>query len=184
MVYRTVNITIQTSFWPTGDRPKETGRGDSRLSLAAVQKGGNCLTVEALLFPCSLIRVAWMQLNRLLTDDDAVSPVIGVILMVGVVVILAAVTASFALSFADGGGSSAPQVSLDSDYNDTNDNVVTLTVEGGDTFDAENVEFEGDLSTSPSAAVGEGGDDWTVSSDFNDGDSVSAGDSIEIRRNG
>jgi len=120
-----------------------------------------------------------MQLNRLLTDDDAVSPVIGVILMVAVVVILAAVTASFALSFADGGGSSAPQVSLDSDYNE-DDNVVTLTVEGGDTFDAENVEFEGDLSTSPDAAVGEGGDDWTVSSEFNDGDSVSAGDSIEI----
>jgi len=120
-----------------------------------------------------------MQLNRLLTDDDAVSPVIGVILMVAVVVILAAVTASFALSFADGGGSSAPQVSLDSDYNE-DDNVVTLTVEGGDTFDAENVEFEGDLSTSSDAAVGEGGDDWTVSSEFNDGDSVSAGDSIEI----
>jgi len=120
-----------------------------------------------------------MQRNRLLTDDDAVSPVIGVILMVAVVVILAAVTASFALSFADGGGSSAPQVSLDSDYNE-DDNVVTLTVEGGDTFDAENVEFEGDLAPQTDASVDEGGDDWTASSDFNDGDSVSAGDSIEV----
>jgi len=121
-----------------------------------------------------------MQLNRLFTDDDAVSPVIGVILMVAVVVILAAVTASFALSFADGGGSSAPQVSLGTDYNDTNDNVVTLTVEGGDTFDAESVTFEGDLAPQTDASVDEGGDDWTVSSNFNDGDSVSAGDSIEV----
>jgi len=50
--------------------------------------------------------------------EQAVSPVIGVILMVGVVVILAAAIGAFALSFADGGGSSAPQVSLETDYND------------------------------------------------------------------
>jgi len=100
--------------------------------------------------------------------------------MVAITVILAAVIGAFALSFADGGGSSAPQISLESDYNE-NDNIVTLTVQSGDTFGAENVEFEGDLSTDPGAAVGEGGDDWTVSgSEFNDGSSVSAGDSIEV----
>jgi len=112
--------------------------------------------------------------------EQAVSPVIGVILMVGVVVILAAVIGAFALSFADSGGSSAPQVSLESDYNETNDNVVTLTVQGGDTFDASNVEFEGDLANQTDADVESGGDDWTASSDFTDGDSVSAGDSIEV----
>jgi flagellin-like protein len=121
----------------------------------------------------------WMQLNPFLTDDDAVSPVIGVILMVAITVILAAVIASFALSFADSGQSNAPQVSFDSEYN-ADDNIVTLTVQSGDTFDAESVTFEGDLSTGPDAAVGEGGDDWTVSDSFDDGDSVSAGDSIEV----
>jgi flagellin-like protein len=112
--------------------------------------------------------------------DRAVSPVIGVILMVAITVILAAVIGAFALSFADGGGSSAPQISLESDYNETNDNVVTLTVQSGDTFDAENVEFEGDLASQTDADVESGGEDWTASSDFNDGDSVSAGDSIEV----
>jgi len=121
-----------------------------------------------------------MQLNAFLTDDDAVSPVIGVILMVAITVILAAVIAAFALSFADSGQSNAPQVSFDTDYNETNDNVVTLTVQSGDTFDAESVTFEGDLSTDPGVGIGEGGDDWTASSNFNDGDSVSAGDSVEV----
>jgi len=102
--------------------------------------------------------------------EQAVSPVIGVILMVGVVVILAAVIGAFALSFADGGGSSAPQVSLESDYNE-GDNIVTLTVQGGDTFGAENVEFEGDVYSA---------EDWTDATGINGGDSVSAGDSIDI----
>jgi flagellin-like protein len=50
-----------------------------------------------------------MQLKQLFTDDDAVSPVIGVILMVAITVILAAVIGAFVL---DIGGSqeSAPQV--------------------------------------------------------------------------
>jgi flagellin-like protein len=121
-----------------------------------------------------------MQLNPFLTDDDAVSPVIGVILMVAITVILAAVIASFALSFADSGGSGAPQVSFDTDYNETNDNVVTLTVQSGDTFDAENVEFEGDLATQDDAGIESEGEDWTDSSEFTDGDSVSAGDSVEV----
>jgi len=103
--------------------------------------------------------------------EQAVSPVIGVILMVAITVILAAVIGAFALSFADGGGSSAPQISLESDYNESGANVVTLTVQGGDTFDAENVEFEGDVDSA---------EDWTDANDINDGDSVSAGDSIDI----
>jgi len=36
-----------------------------------------------------------MNIKQLLNDDDAVSPVIGVILMVAITVILAAVIASF-----------------------------------------------------------------------------------------
>jgi FlaG/FlaF family flagellin (archaellin) len=113
--------------------------------------------------------------------EQAVSPVIGVVLMIGIAVILASVIGAFALSFADSGGSSAPQISLESDYNETNDNVVTLTVQAGDSFDAENVKFEGDLTSQSGADVESAGEDWTATgSDFNDGDSVSAGDSIEV----
>ena len=51
-----------------------------------------------------------MDLKELLHDsDDAVSPVIGVILMVAVTVILAAVIATFVLAIGDSLGNTAPQ---------------------------------------------------------------------------
>ena len=42
-----------------------------------------------------------MELKQLFRDDNAVSPVIGVILMVAITVILAAVIASFVLGLGD-----------------------------------------------------------------------------------
>jgi len=70
-----------------------------------------------------------MKLKQLFTDDDAVSPVIGVILMVAITVILAAVIGAFVL---DIGGSqeSAPQVQWD--WSDGSSDV-TLEHGGGDT---------------------------------------------------
>jgi len=71
-----------------------------------------------------------MKLKQLFTDDDAVSPVIGVILMVAITVILAAVIGAFVL---DIGGSqeSAPQVQWDWSNGDS---TVTLNHGGGDTL--------------------------------------------------
>ncbi|MBX0302845.1 type IV pilin [Haloarcula salinisoli] len=54
-----------------------------------------------------------MDLKQLIQDDDAVSPVIGVILMVAITVILAAVIASFVLGLGDSAGDAAPSVSVD-----------------------------------------------------------------------
>lgn len=71
-----------------------------------------------------------MQLKRLLSDDDAVSPVIGVILMVAITVILAAVIASFVLGL----GSQtevAPTADFSFNYDPGNQNV-TVTHSGGD----------------------------------------------------
>ncbi|MDX1747991.1 MAG: type IV pilin N-terminal domain-containing protein, partial [Halobacteriales archaeon] len=42
-----------------------------------------------------------MNIKQLFTDDDAVSPVIGVILMVAITVILAAVIGAFVLGIGD-----------------------------------------------------------------------------------
>jgi len=56
-----------------------------------------------------------MDLKRLFRDDDAVSPVIGVILMVAITVILAAVIASFVLGLG-GQQSTAPQASFNFEY--------------------------------------------------------------------
>ena len=83
-----------------------------------------------------------MRLKRLLTDDDAVSPVIGVILMVAITVILAAVIASFVLGLGDQAGSVAPQASFTSDY-DTSEENLTITHDSGDSIIASQVYFRG-----------------------------------------
>lgn len=58
-----------------------------------------------------------MKLKQLFTDDSAVSPVIGVILMVAITVILAAVIGSFVLNLGGSLQQNAPQASFDFDYN-------------------------------------------------------------------
>jgi flagellin-like protein len=54
-----------------------------------------------------------MRINKLFTSDRAVSPVIGVILMVAITVILAAVIGTFVLGLGDQVSESAPQASFD-----------------------------------------------------------------------
>lgn len=98
-----------------------------------------------------------MQIKNLLTDDDAVSPVIGVILMVAITVILAAVIAAFVLGLGDT-SNPAPQVSFDYDY-DQNDSTsatqgfnntkstagqLKITVSTGDRVNSERITFEGE----------------------------------------
>jgi len=56
-----------------------------------------------------------MDLKKLFHDDGAVSPVIGVILMVAITVILAAVIASFVLNLG-GNQSASPTVSFEFEY--------------------------------------------------------------------
>jgi len=59
-----------------------------------------------------------MRLKRLLEDDGAVSPVIGVILMVAVTVVLAAVIATFVLGLGEQVSDSVPNTSFEFDYDD------------------------------------------------------------------
>jgi len=92
-----------------------------------------------------------MDLKKLFNDDDAVSPVIGVILMVAITVILAAVIASFVLGLGDQASQTTPTVSFSFDYNADDgsdgdfggllastspaDGQLTITHDGGDTVD-------------------------------------------------
>ena len=71
--------------------------------------------------------------NLFKTDDRAVSPVIGVILMVAITVILAAVIGTFVLGLGDQLGDSAPQASFTIDGNDTNS--INITKTGGQSID-------------------------------------------------
>ncbi|WP_262176533.1 type IV pilin N-terminal domain-containing protein [Haloarcula laminariae] len=74
-----------------------------------------------------------MNIKELLQDDDAVSPVIGVILMVAITVILAAVIATFVLGLGDSLGNQAPQASF------TCNSSSALIHDGGDQIDTSKV---------------------------------------------
>ena len=99
-----------------------------------------------------------MDLKQLFTDDDAVSPVIGVILMVAITVILAAVIGAFVL---DIGGSqeAAPQVQWD--WSDDGEKV-GLAHGGGDTISESQA---GQISISISADTSQASVDSVHSND-------------------
>ena len=105
-------------------------------------------------------------------DERAVSPVIGVILMVAITVILAAVIGTFVLGLGDQ-VESAPQASFDfQETEDGDDDVLEIRHRGGDTVNFENVEIR---------VNGDAIEESDVEGDFNpDSDQLSAGDTIEI----
>lgn len=116
-----------------------------------------------------------MQPKALLTDEDAVSPVIGVILMVAITVILAAVIASFVLGLGDTAAQSTPQASFTFDYEAGEP--LTITHDGGDTIEAQELYVRGTKSSSEDI------DKSWESSDVGDVDpssEVAAGNSAEI----
>jgi flagellin-like protein len=102
-----------------------------------------------------------MQLRKLRNDDNAVSPVIGVILMVAITVILAAVIATFVLGLGDQVSDTAPQASFDFE---TNGNDIKITHAGGATLDRENIEVSSDTGGTdnwPNTKI-KAGDTYTI----------------------
>ncbi|PSP69505.1 type IV pilin [Halobacteriales archaeon QH_6_68_27] len=99
-----------------------------------------------------------MQIKELFTDDDAVSPVIGVILMVAITVILAAVIASFVLGLGQDATNTNPQASFSWDYdaeslNDDADGYVTISHDGGDSVKENEIFVRGDFGGDGSGGV-------------------------------
>lgn len=83
-----------------------------------------------------------MNVTELITDDSAVSPVIGVVLMVAITVLLAATAGSFFLGLTDSTGET-PQAAITFDYQadaDHEDDVLVITHDGGDELDASNID--------------------------------------------
>ncbi|SDM15592.1 flagellin N-terminal-like domain-containing protein [Halogranum gelatinilyticum] len=72
-----------------------------------------------------------MTFTTFTTEERAVSPVIGVILMVAITVILAAVIGTFVLGLGDSVGQTAPQASLKATVSAADD-TVTIQHNGGD----------------------------------------------------
>ena len=78
-----------------------------------------------------------MEIRKLFTDERAVSPVVGVALLIAIAVILAAVIGAVVLGLGSG-GVDTPQAQLEADF-DTTNNIVTLDHNGGDPLSADNV---------------------------------------------
>jgi len=122
-----------------------------------------------------------MDLKSLVRDDDAVSPVIGVILMVAITVILAAVIASFVIGLGDSNQQTAPSVSFSTDYDAGSSSTGTLTITAdnvGEAVEMQNIRITG--SESGSSAIPADWTNWGGSS----GSQLSAGDSIDINNVG
>jgi len=111
-----------------------------------------------------------MRLKQLFTDDSAVSPVIGVILMVAITVILAAVIGTFVLNLGQEVQQTAPQASFNFDYQNSPANV-TITHQTGDSIEAARLNTSGL----------QGG---SVAWDTKVGGTVSAGTSAEFNNSG
>ena len=121
-----------------------------------------------------------MNVKQLFTDDDAVSPVIGVILMVAITVILAAVIGTFVLGLGDQVQSTAPQASFNFEFSGGANNSLTVTHDGGDSIPANqlNASVNGAVDGSGTALTfGSNGSPAATDGDlFNSGD-VAAGSS-------
>jgi len=120
-----------------------------------------------------------MEFKQLLGDDRAVSPVIGVILMVAITVILAAVIGTFVLGLGDQVQSTTPQASFGFETASGQEEV-TITHETGDTIDAANLK----ISATDNFDADAGGFTNQASATWNEFDGtdseVSAGSSVTI----
>ena len=133
-----------------------------------------------------------VQLKQFFDDDDAVSPVIGVILMVAITVILAAVIATFVLGLGEQVSQTSPNTSFSFDYEEvqsgnkddswsvtaysTNDDaILTITHSGGPNIDATQLGVAGSELHSSSETY-----DTTIQNpQYSASDEISAGDSVE-----
>ena len=126
-----------------------------------------------------------MQFKQLLEDDDAVSPVIGVILMVAITVILAAVIGTFVLGLGEQVQSTSPQTNFNFDYDGSttggdcggslgSSGLLTISHTSGDSVNENRLSIsdqDGNEVTDLSGCSG---------TSFSDGDDVNAGTTVEV----
>lgn len=113
-----------------------------------------------------------MELNKLIKDERAVSPVIGVILMVAITVILAAVIGTFVLGLGNNLQQTSPNANFQFEYAGNAPYDVTATHEGGATIDEDNA---GSLTLN-----GTDGSGNAIGTAFTLTDGVSSGDSATL----
>ncbi|MFC7098378.1 type IV pilin N-terminal domain-containing protein [Halobaculum marinum] len=115
-----------------------------------------------------------MDFTQLFDDDRAVSPVIGVILMVAITVILAAVIGSFVLGLGNSFQQTAPNANFQFDYG-SGGNGVNATHTGGDTISADdslNLTVAGTSVASADSSVSAGVSFGNDTAPYSQGDMV------------
>ena len=124
-----------------------------------------------------------MELPPFAGDDRAVPPVVGVVLMVGITVILAAVVGTVAVGFTDRVGQSTPQTSFGFEYDAGTPASLPCSVDAPDAGDA------GRLTVAHESGEAIDGDQLFLVTDAGEAkwkadcdgdDSVSTGDSIDV----
>ena len=124
-----------------------------------------------------------MNIKELFTEDRGVSPVIGVILMVAITVILAAVIGAFVLGLGDQASNTAPQASFSFDYDDADKGNVTVTHSGGDTISGTQLNVTASGNVDNSTQWNDDGSDVTAGSSktiFDEDNSFEQGDSVRV----
>ena len=120
-----------------------------------------------------------MDLQQLFIEDRGVSPVIGVILMVAITVILAAVIGAFVLGAGDQFSNSPPAASFEFDFED--DRNATIIHGGGD--DIENDTVTVTLNGTEMYNTSGPKNDTTYQNTGWDSNPISTGDQLEINSN-
>ncbi|WP_142986407.1 type IV pilin [Halorubrum cibi] len=120
--------------------------------------------------------------NLFNTDDRAVSPVIGVILMVAITVILAAVIGTFVLGLGDSLGDSQPTAQLEVSLDETNNQTV-IEHGGGDPIESDTLRVivssgnnEGTTTISDRLSVGD-----RINTTSTGSNNVSSGEEVRVR---
>jgi len=124
-----------------------------------------------------------MQFRQLFDDDRAVSPVIGVILMVAITVILAAVIGTFVLGLGDQVQQTTPQAQFGFDQTETEATGFGDMSEGSDIANVTVTHESGDTISSSAVEIATSSNDSTKTWDQIQGGSgadVSAGSSIDL----
>ena len=134
-----------------------------------------------------------MNRRQLLRDERAVSPVIGVILMVAITVILSAVIGTFVLGLGEQVSETPPQAQFTFEFNGSTG--LNITHDGGDSLDAGTL----NVTSSVPLAVSDDGTDYidangvgtiddtdptsinlVTSNKFDSGDTIDAGTTIYV----
>ncbi|MFB6085075.1 MAG: type IV pilin [Halorientalis sp.] len=136
-----------------------------------------------------------MNVKELFTDDSAVSPVIGVVLMVAITVLLAATAATFFLGIGQENTKTTPTVASSFDYSQDTRSVGGTTVradslkvshDGGDSIAAENLDIVvsgAQVYTSGSYSPLDDRFQWhELGASVGPDEKVSAGDTVTVNR--